>query len=152
MYARNSLKDFTIHIDSTPTFLYFDCMDCVSCFNTIWFDVNEGTVFKGSPLRKVNTGSDQIWQISNWSNTKRMQLNVAESNDPYLTTDHSLDLGVDFTEEGKPENQETNPQNMGEPNATTTTLLIWIPNWRINTKRYHAGGRGHPAITQSNQA
>ena len=49
---------------------------------------------------------------------------MAESNDPYLTTDHSLDLGVDFTEEGKPENQETNPQNMGEPNATTTTLLI----------------------------
>ena len=26
-----------------------------------------------------------------------------------LTTDHSLDLGVDFTEGGKPENPEKNP-------------------------------------------
>ena len=31
-----------------------------------------------------------------------------------LTTDHSLGLGVDFTEGGKPENPEKNPRSTGE--------------------------------------
>ena len=64
-----------------------------------------------------------------------MQLNVAESKayerrhrlppyDPYLTTEHKLhslarSVGVDFTEGGKLENPEKNPQSTGEIKNST---------------------------------
>ena len=63
-----------------------------------------------------------------------MQLNVAESKaykgrhrlpsyDSYLTTEHAhaaeLELGLVFTEGGKPENPEKNPQSTGEINKST---------------------------------
>ena len=41
-----------------------------------------------------------------------------------LTTDHDLDLGVDFTEEGKPENPEKNPRSTGETNNNNSTHMI----------------------------
>ena len=40
-----------------------------------------------------------------------------------LTTDHSLGLGVDFTEGGKPENPEKNPRSMGETNYNNSTHM-----------------------------
>ena len=38
-----------------------------------------------------------------------------------LTTDHSLGLGVDFTEGGKPENPEKNSRSTGETNYNNST-------------------------------
>ena len=40
-----------------------------------------------------------------------------------LTTDHSLGLGVDFTEGGNPENPEKNPRITGETNYNNSTHL-----------------------------
>ena len=87
----------------------------------------------------------------------RMQINVVKSKGilkvpsvatiRQLTTDHSLGLGVDFTEGGKPENLEKNPRSTGETNYCTTTLLMWVWSFlRINTGLY-AGG--HPSSHNS---
>ena len=40
-----------------------------------------------------------------------------------LTTDHSLGLGVDFTEGGKPENPEKNPRSTEETNYNNSTHM-----------------------------
>ena len=57
---------------------------------------------------------------------RRMQINVVKSKSilkaplaaaiRQLTTDHSLGLGVDFTEGGKPESPEKPPRSTGEIN------------------------------------
>ena len=41
-----------------------------------------------------------------------------------LTMFHSLDLGVDFTERGKPESLEKNPQRTGDANYKTGTWTV----------------------------
>ena len=40
-----------------------------------------------------------------------------------LTTDHSLGLGVDFAEGGKPENLEKNPRSTGETKYNSYTHI-----------------------------
>ena len=62
---------------------------------------------------------------------RRTQINVVQSKGilkapsattiRQLTTDHSLGLGVDFTEGGKPENPEKNPRSTGETNYNNST-------------------------------
>ena len=49
--------------------------------------------------------------------------NSAAAIRPCLTTDHSLDLGVDFTEEEKPENPEKNPRSTGKTNYNNSTHM-----------------------------
>ena len=64
---------------------------------------------------------------------RRTQINVVKSKGilksplaaaiRQLTTDHSLGLGVDFTEGGKPENPEKNPRSTGEINYNNSTHM-----------------------------
>ena len=64
---------------------------------------------------------------------RRTQINVVKSKGilkapsaaaiRQLTTDHSLGLGVDFTEGGKPENPEKNPRSTGETNYNNSTHM-----------------------------
>ena len=64
---------------------------------------------------------------------RRTQINVVKSKGilkapsaaaiRQLTTDHSLDLGVDFTEGGKPENPEKNPRSTGKTNYNNSTHM-----------------------------
>ena len=64
---------------------------------------------------------------------RRTQINVVQSKGilkapsaatiRQLTTDHSLGLGVDFTEGGKPENPEKNPRSTGETNYNSYTHM-----------------------------
>ena len=66
------------------------------------------------------------------------------------TTDHSLGLGVDFTEGGKPENPEKNPRSTRETNYNKST--------HMSSKFFSGSTRGytqvvtHPAITPSDRA
>ena len=67
---------------------------------------------------------------------RRTHINVAESyrhvgdascrQSPYntwLTTDHSLDVGVDFAEGGKPENTDKNPRSAEETNYNNSAYM-----------------------------
>ena len=49
-----------------------------------------------------------------------------------VTTDHSLGLGVDFTEAGKPENPKKNPRNTRETNYNNSTHMSSKVFLRIN--------------------
>ena len=76
---------------------------------------------------------------------RRTQINVVQSKGilkapsaatiRQLTTDHSLGLGVDFTEGGKPENPEKNPRSTGETNYNNSSSAFFedqheaIPRW-----------------------
>ena len=64
----------------------------------------------------------------------------------YLTTEHILDLpvGVGFTEGGKPENPEKNPESTGKTNYNNSTRT----SLRINTRLYPGGHPSSYCITQ----
>ena len=74
---------------------------------------------------------------------RRTQINVVKSKGilkaplvaatRQLTTDHSLDLGVVFTEGEKPENPEKNPRSTGETNYDNSTNMSSKFFWTINT-------------------
>ena len=66
-------------------------------------------------------------------------------------TDHSLDLGVDFTEGGKPENLEKNPRSTGETNYNNSTHMssTFFENQHEAIPMQVVT---HPAITPSDRA
>ena len=123
------MKILTLIKAKSKVFLwYVQCCSCMrrsktkilttrappSCFrlcNATWIDyVRLSNDFSGFHLQPAA----ELW---------RTQINVVKSKGilkapsaaaiRQLTTDHSLNLGVDFTEGGKPENPEKNPRSTG---------------------------------------
>ena len=94
--------DFTIHICSTPTFLYFD----------LYMEGPGSNYPYSQPVSELRRTQIKVQAKLKvyWNGLRQSPC------DPCLNTDHSLGLNVDFTEEGKPENPEKKPRSTRETN------------------------------------
>ena len=107
-----------------------------TCTLTLTFILILGAILE-SPFMSCRKGKDMgvnRLYLQPVAELRRTQINVVKSKGilkapstaaiRQLTTDHSLGLGVDFAEGGKPENPEKNPRSMGEINYNNSTHIV----------------------------